>query len=133
MVNGFVSSAAVAMGADKDAPDIETAIHRSVISLSQIARDFLSKEIELTRICRIAVLLKESGVDSDTIFFHQIAEKCINMQRNDGGWTDVVETIWCTALLNLFSELSNPVEKAFKWLRGQRYKGGGWGKSKRDP
>ena len=67
MVDGFVSSVAVAMGANKDAPKIEAAIHRSVISLSQIARDFLHKGIELNRICRLAVLLKESGVNFDTI------------------------------------------------------------------
>jgi len=132
MVNGFVSSAAVAMGADKDVPDIETAIHRSVISLSQIARDFLSKEIELTRICRIAVLLKESGVDSDNILFHKLVKKCTDMQRSDGGWTDVIETMWCATLLNIFSEFSDCVEKAFKWLRNQSCNDGGWGKSIRD-
>jgi len=127
-----VSSAAVAMGAGKDVPDIETAIHHSVISLSQIIRDFLNKDIELVRICRIAVLLKESGVNPDTVLYRKLAKKCIDMQRNDGGWTDVVETIWCTALLNIFNEFSNPVEKALKWLKGQKDKDGGWGKSKRD-
>jgi len=132
MVNGFVSSAAVAMAADKDVPDIETVIHRSVISLSQIARDFLSKGIELTRVCRLAVLLKESGVDSDNILFRNLAKKCIVTQRDDGGWMDVLETVWCSTLVNLFIEFSEQVEKALEWLRGQRCKDGGWGKSKRD-
>ena len=133
MVGGFVSSAAVAMGAGKDVPKIETVIHRSVISLCQISRDFILKGIELGRICRIAVLLKESGVNPDTILYRKLAEKCIDMQRRDGGWADVVETMWCTVLLNLFSEFSDPVEKALKWLRGERHKDGGWGKSIRDP
>jgi len=132
MVKSFVSSVAVAMGADKDVPDIETAIHRSVICLSQITRDFLSKEIELTRICRIAVLLKESGVNSDNILFHKLVKKCTDMQRSDGGWTDVIETMWCATLLNIFSEFSDCVEKAHKWLRNQSCNDGGWGKSKRD-
>jgi len=132
MVKSFVSSVAVAMGADKDVPDIETAIHRSVICLSQITRDFLSKEIELTRICRIAVLLKESGVDSDNILFHKLVKKCTDMQRSDGGWTDVIETMWCATLLNIFSGFSDCVEKALKWLRNQSCNDGGWGKSKRD-
>ncbi len=127
-----MSNAAVVMGVNKDVSKIETAIQRSVISLSQIAKDFILKGIELTRICRVAVLLKESGVNPATIFYHKLAEKCIDMQRDDGGWTDVVETMWCTALLNLFSELSNPVKKAFKWLRSQKCNGGGWGKSIRD-
>ena len=62
MAGGFVSSAVVAMGADKDVPKIEAAIKRSIICLSQIVRNFYFKEIELTRICRVAVLLKESGI-----------------------------------------------------------------------
>jgi len=132
MVKGFVSSAAVAMGADKDVPDIETAINRSVISLSQIARDFLSKGIELTRVCRLAVLLEKSGVNSDTILYRNLAKKCIVTQRDDGGWMDVLETVWCSTLVNLFIEFSEQVEKALKWLRGHRCKSGGWGKSIRD-
>ena len=133
MADDFVSSAAVAMGADKDLPDIELAIHHSVSSLCKIARDFLSKGIELTRICKLAVLLKESGVNPNIILYRKIAENCSNMQRNDGGWSDVVETMWCTTFLNLFVEYSDPVKKAFKWLKSQRYKDGGWGKSIRDP
>jgi len=132
MVSGFVFSVAVAMAADKDVPDIETAIHRSVISLSQITRDFLRKEIELSRICRIAVLLKKSGVDSDNILFHKLVKKCTDMQRSDGGWTDVIETMWCATLLNIYSEFSDYVEKALKWLRNQSCNDGGWGKSIRD-
>jgi len=132
MVGGFVSSAAVAMGAGKNVPETETVIQRSVISLSQIVRDFLSKKIKLTRICRVAVLLKESGINPDSILYHKLAEKCLNMQRVDGGWSDVVETMWCTAFLNLFGEFSDPADKALKWLKDQKDKDGGWGKSKRD-
>ena len=127
-----MSSAAVVMDAGKELPDIETAIQRSIISLSQIARDFFTKGIELERICRTAMLLKESGVNPDTVLYRKLAEKCIDMQRNDGGWTDVVETMWCTAFLNLFDEFSDPADKALKWLKGQKDKDGGWGKSKRD-
>ena len=132
MVDSFVSSAADAMGAGEDLPDIETAIHRSVNSLCQIVRDFLNKDIELIRICRIAVLLKESGVKPETSLYHNLAKKCIDMQRDDGGWTDVVETMWCTIVLDLFNEFSDPVEKALIWIRGQEHKDGGWGKSVRD-
>lgn len=127
-----MSSARVVMVAGKDRPQLEAAIHRSVISLSQITRDFLHKGIELTRICRVAVFLKESGVNPNTVLFHKLAKKCINMQRDDGGWTDVIETMWCTSLLNFFGEFSGYAEKALKWLRGQRHNDGGWGISIRD-
>lgn len=128
-----MSSAAVAMAASKDLPEIETTIQRSVISLSQVAKEFLRKRIELTRICRVAVLLKKSGVNPNTILYHELAEKCIDLQRDDGGWTDVVETLWCTALLNSFDEFSDRVKSGLKWLRDQRHNDGGWGKSTRDP
>lgn len=128
-----MSSAAVAMAASKDVPEIETTIQRSVISLSQVAKEFLRKRIELTRICRVAVLLKKSGVNPNTILYHELAEKCIDLQRDDGGWTDVVETLWCTALLNSFDEFSDHVKSGLKWLRDQRHNDGGWGKSIRDP
>ena len=132
MVGVFACSAVVAMDASKNIPEIETTIQRSVISLSQIVGDFLTKGIELTRICRIAVLLKESGVNPNTTLYHKLAEKCIDLQRDDGGWTDVEETIWCTSFLNLFEEFSGPVEKALEWLGSQRHNNGGWGKSIRD-
>lgn len=132
-VDGFACSAAVAMDANKNIPEIETTIQRSVISLSQIVTEFLPKGIELTRICRVAVLLKKSGVNPNTILYHKLAKKCVDMQRDDGGWTDVEETIWCTSFLNFFEEFSGPVEKALEWLGRQRHNDGGWGKSTRDP
>ncbi|MBA7544157.1 hypothetical protein ES705_36505 [subsurface metagenome] len=127
-----MSSAVVVMDAGKELPNIETAIQRSIISLSQITRDFFTKGIELERICRTAMLLKESGVNPDIVLYRKLAEKCVDLQRNDGGWTDVVETMWCTAFLNLFGEFSYHADKSLKWLKGQKDKDGGWGKSKRD-
>ena len=132
MVDSFVSSAAGAMGAGKELPDVETTIYHSISSLCQVIKDFLDKDIELIRIGRLAVLLNESGVNPETILYHNLIQKCIDKQRDDGGWTDVVETMWCTIVLNLFTEFSDPVEKAFIWLRGQEQKNGGWGKSLRD-
>ncbi len=132
MEESTVSSAAAAMAAGDDAPEIETAIHRGVIALSQIVLNFLEKDIELTRICRLATLLQESGVSAETALFRDLAQKCIETQRDDGGWTDVIETTWCTTFLDLCGEFSNPVGKAHKWLGDQRNEGGGWGKSNRD-
>lgn len=132
MGTGYVFNAAVAMGANKSISEIEIAVHRGIISLSQTTKDFLSKEIELTRICRLAVLLKESGVNINSIIFPKIAEKCIEMQRADGGWSDVPETMWCTSLLNLSDEYEVYVERALKWIYSQRKEAQGWGKSIRD-
>ncbi len=129
---GFVSSAAVAMDVDNDSSEIEIYVHRGIISLSRTIKDFLQKEIELTRICRLALLLKESGVNPNTGLFKKIAGKCIEMQRDDGGWSDVPETMWCASFLNLSNEYPNSVEKALKWIYNQRHETQGWGKSIRD-
>lgn len=132
MVIGYVFNAAVAMDVNKALSGIEMAIHRGIISLSQTTKDFLHKEIELARICRLAVLLKESGVNSNTVLFHKIAEKCVKMQRDDGGWSDVPETMWCASFLNLSNEYVTSVERAIKWIYLQRRETQGWGKSIRD-
>ena len=120
------------MAASENISQIETAIQRSIVSLSQIVREFLPKGIELTRLCRVAVLLKRSGVNPDTTLYHRLAEKCIDLQRDDGGWTDVEETIWCTSFLSFSGELSGSLGKALEWLGRQRHNDGGWGKSIRD-
>jgi squalene cyclase len=120
------------MDVSKTSSEIETIIHRSAISLTQIIKNFLQKEIELTRVCRLAVLLKESGINPNTILFKKIAEKCFEMQNDDGGWSDIPETMWCVSLLNLSSEYKIPVKRAINWISGQSQGMQGWGNSRRD-
>jgi len=111
---------------------MEAAIRRGIDSLSYIVREFLYKDIELLRVCRTAVLLKESGVDSFNPVFDELARKCIKNQRKDGGWTDVEETLWCAAFLDIYEYHSDSVGEAIKWLKGQENKDGCWGRSVRD-
>lgn len=132
MVISTVSDALAATAADSNLTNIENSINRSIISLCNIIRDFSYKKIELIRICRLAVLLNESGVNIETTLFKNIAKTCIKMQRDDGGWSDVTETIWCAYFLCFYSEFSSNVEKALRWLSVQSNENGGWGKSKRD-
>ena len=112
--------------------NLETVIHRSIISLSKTTRDFLQKEIELTRICRLVVLLKKSGINLNTILFKKIIEKCMKMQRDDGGWSDIPESLWCVSCLSLSNEYGTSVEKAIEWIASQRQENQGWGNSIRD-
>ncbi|MBE3086635.1 MAG: terpene cyclase/mutase family protein [Bacteroidetes bacterium] len=112
--------------------EIEIAVKHGTITLSQTIKDFLQKDIELTRICRLALLLRESGVNPNAILFKKIAEKCIKMQKDDGGWSDVPETMWCASFLSLSKEYVNSVEKALKWINEQSHETQGWGKSIRD-
>lgn len=111
---------------------MEAAIQRGIDSLSNIVREFLYKDIELLRVCRTAVLLKECGVNPFNPVFDELARKCIENQRKDGGWTDVEETLWCAAFLNIYNNHSDSAKGAIKWLEEQEHKNGCWGKSVRD-
>ena len=55
------------------------------------------------------------------------------MQNNDGGWSEVPETMWCASLLNLSDEYAIPVKRSIKWISTQSQGTQGWGKSIRDP
>ena len=111
---------------------MEASIHRGIDSLSHIVREFLYKDIELLRVCRTAVLLKECGVNPFNSVFDELARKCIENQRKDGGWTDVEETLWCAAFMDIYENYSDSVIEAIKWLKGQENKDGCWGRSVRD-
>jgi len=111
---------------------MEAAILRGIDSLSQVISEFLDKDIELLRVCRTAVLLKECGVNPFNQVFDEIVLKCVRNQREDGGWTDVEETLWCAAFLDIYEDHSESVYRAIKWLEKQENKDGGWGKSDRD-
>jgi squalene cyclase len=111
---------------------MEAAIRRGIDSLSQIVREFLFKDIELLRVCRTAVLLKESGVSPFNIVYDELARKCVRNQREDGGWSDVEETLWCAAFLDFYDDYSDSVNGAVKWLKEQEHIDGCWGRSERD-
>jgi hypothetical protein len=120
------------MAADKVGSDLELTFHHAIPPLLQTINNFLQKEIELTRLCRVAVLLIKSGANPNTFLFEKIAEKCIARQRDDGGWSDVPETMWCASFLNLLNDYPNSVEKAQKWINEQSHEMQGWGNSIRD-
>jgi prenyltransferase beta subunit len=122
----------VAMVADNDCPAMEASIQLGINSLNQIVKDFLYKDIELIRISRTAVFLIECGVDPFNAVYNELACKCKEYQRKDGGWTDVEETLWCTAFLDFYNDYSDSVNGAVKWLKEQEHNDGGWGKSARD-
>lgn len=110
----------------------QAAVQKGLAALLHTVRDFLDKEIELERICRIAVLLCKSGVNPNNSLFRRVAERCILEQKDDGGWLDVVDTMWCTAFLETCKGYSQSVESALAWLGEQRHDDGSWGRTKRD-
>ncbi len=107
-------------------------IQKGIRSLLQIIQDFFNKGIELERICRVAMLLYQSGVNKNNSIFQKIAKRCLDEQNDDGGWVGVEDSIWCVAFLKNFEEYSQGYKRGFDWLKKQKLSDGGWGKTNRD-
>lgn len=107
-------------------------IQKGVGALLHIIQEFFDKGIELERICRVAVLLCQSGVNKNNSIFQKIAKRCLDEQNDDGGWVGVEDSIWCVAFLKNFEDYSQGYKCGLNWLQKQKLESGGWGKTKRD-
>ena len=107
-------------------------ISKGLLALSIVLRQFYEKRIELDRIARVACLLFKSGVENNSQIFKKIAEICADYQKNDGGWVEVEDSVWCVSLLREFPEYSQVYIKGLDWIKRQQLKSGGWGKTDRD-
>ena len=107
-------------------------IQRGLIGLFRTLQEYLDKGIELERLCRVAVLLGQSGVNRNNSVFKKIAKRCFAEQKMDGGWVGVEDSVWCVAFLRAFEEYHDAFENGLSWLEDQKLKCGGWGKTKRD-
>ncbi|MGE5342303.1 MAG: prenyltransferase/squalene oxidase repeat-containing protein [Candidatus Omnitrophota bacterium] len=102
-------------------------------SLSNMIREMNRKNLDLHRITKTASLMIMSGTSPNSIPT-PIIERCINEQRNDGGWVSVVDTLWNACFLNLVKPhgYDQHIERAFHFLRDQSNENGLWGRSRRD-
>ncbi|MCZ7384501.1 MAG: hypothetical protein O8C63_07105 [Candidatus Methanoperedens sp.] len=107
-------------------------IQKGSRALLNIIDEFLAKGIELERVCRVAVLLCQGGLNKNNLIFQRLADRCALEQKNDGGWLGVVDTMWCASFLELYEEYSESAKAALTWLLEQRHTDGGWGQTERD-
>ncbi len=110
----------------------QVAIQKGLAALFLVLRQYLEKQIELERIVGVAVLLIRSGVNQNNSTFQEIAKRCLAEQKDDGGWTDVEETVWVLSFLKNFNQEKKTIENGFYWLNQQRHSNGSWGNSQRD-
>jgi len=110
----------------------EIPIQKGLAAILLTLKQYLEKEIELERVVRVALLLIKSGVNQNNSIFQAIAKRCLVEQKNDGGWIGVEDSIWCVAFLKEFQEYPNEYKRGLEWLKKQKLKSGGWGKTKRD-
>lgn len=62
----------------------------------------------------------------------QILSRVRASQRDDGGWVDNEDSVWCTALLVPERPGTPETAAALDWLGQRRVPGGGWGRNPRD-
>lgn len=102
------------------------------VALVSALSNLLDRKLEPERIARSTVLLCKSGISANSPIVSRAAEACAIAQQTDGGWSDVVESVWSLALLAARPEFIQQFAKGLLWLRGECQKNGGWGRTRRD-
>jgi len=93
----------------------------------------LQKNLDLSRITKVASLLILSGVSPASID-KAVLKKCIAEQNADGGWISIPDTIWNTLFLRLSNDESalDRYRLGCNYLINNRNKHGLWGRGIRD-
>lgn len=103
---------------------------RAMISLHNMVCEMYKKNIDLSRIIKCSVQLLQSGLTPNSIP-NDILMECIDMQRDDGGWTAVADTIWNTKFLSYYPDTKNQRVRALAYLKNNKVEYG-YGRSARD-
>lgn len=53
-------------------------------------------------------------------------------QRDDGGWSNAEESLWCLSLLSQNEPAQEAYQAGLNWMRSQRSAHGGWGRCPRE-
>jgi hypothetical protein len=109
-------------------------VSHSVNGLAVFVRDALSSELEAGRLARAGYGLFASGCSTNASFPGlRLASYITARLQNDGGWSDIEETIWCLSYLSYFKEIyGTELTNGRDWLCSVRLSCGAWGKSLRD-
>lgn len=107
-----------------------TLIHQCKLVLRECARQLFLRKVDVKRPARIYSLINDGDI---TAAEREIISLVLDAQLNDGGWSDVEETIWCSELLARSGPMYKVHEsRAITWLRAMQHADGGWGLSDRD-
>jgi len=109
------------------------AIAHAAASLLNMIKEMMGKEIELKRITKTASLLCECGFKSPSLF-NALADRCVKVQHDDGGWVAIVDTMWNMRFLSLCdaSLYREQISAGSRYLNDNTSAMGLWGRSKRD-
>ncbi|MDO9529318.1 MAG: prenyltransferase/squalene oxidase repeat-containing protein [Syntrophales bacterium] len=109
-------------------------IYRTALQLSRFIGSALKGEKEVKRIALCALSLVYAGVHPKGDLFSMAARYIADRQQEDGGWSDVEETVLSVKTISLLGrgKYDPSVERGKIWLRCQQNPDGGWGRSIRD-
>ena len=109
-------------------------VTRAINGMANLAYQAVQQRLEPIRLARVGYALLTSGCSikgsfpDDRLSYYLISAQC-----EDGGWTDVEETLWCLGYLAAFSDRYKvQLDNGRNWLTSVRLPCGAWGKSKRD-
>lgn len=88
----------------------------------------VNSPLEIERRALLEYILINEGLNFPLGFKNEI----IKMQRRDGGWSNVRESVFCAALCRHHSSLQSCYRSACSWLLKIRQGNGGWGRTERD-
>lgn len=111
----------------------QIAIAYAVVSLLNMIKEMMGKDLELKRMTKTASLLFESGFRSPALF-SDLADRCVRAQHDDGGWVAIVDTMWNMRFLSLLGapQYNKVIERGTSYLDDNKSAMGLWGRSKRD-
>jgi len=106
----------------------------TIIRLACFIHEALDSRLEAIRLARAGWALLASGCSASSTFpGHTLASYLIDAQREDGGWADVEETLWCLGFVSFYGgDYSTQLERGKQWLDSVQKPCGAWGKTERD-
>lgn len=110
----------------------ENSIRKCVTALSSLLVSYKTKEIDLERMARVAVLIIKSGGSKYSPILAEVANLSLKQQKKDGGWIGVEDSAWSVAVLKEYKEHSQAYNRGLDWIKEQQLPSGSWGKTNRD-
>lgn len=106
----------------------------AIIGLAHFTHEALDSRLEAIRLARTGWALLASGCSIKGTFpGDSLSSYLAKAQREDGGWADVEETMWCLGYLSFYGgNYLTQLERGKQWLASVRKPCGAWGKTERD-
>ena len=110
---------------------MSTYSNKTTLSLLNMTHKMLRKNIEISRIVKVATMLLMAGLSTYDIEWN-IVDRCLKNQKEDGGFIGNSDTIWNIKFLGYYPETFLQRKAALMWLKQGNGDEPGYGRGKRD-